>query len=68
MGELEQSNYQLQAVLEKLPSFRYTCMHNLVCYFSMNKTVTFKIRANLDIVLLKCLPISEYILSMDKSK
>lgn len=24
MGELEQSNYQLQAVLEKLPSFRYT--------------------------------------------
>lgn len=33
----------------------------------MNKTVTFKIRGNLDIVLLKCLPISEYILSMDKS-
>lgn len=31
----------------------------------MNKTVTFKIRGNLDIVLLKCLPISEYILSMD---
>lgn len=34
----------------------------------MNKTVTFKIRGNLDFVLLKCLPISEYILSMDKSK
>lgn len=32
MGELEQSNYQLQAVLEKLPSFRCTCMHTLVRY------------------------------------
>lgn len=32
MGELEQSNYQLQAVLEKVPSFRYTCMHTLVRY------------------------------------
>lgn len=55
-------------VIEKLLSFRYICMYNLVCYFSMNKIVIFKICGNLDIVLLKCLLIFEYILFMDKLK